>query len=133
LISLNCDFARDLIPVKELPTLLSQRWQMISLEDCIAMCGLTETEIAAIAEHEHMPDIAAATLGRYLMNRPHGVDQIRQMIVDDIRVALCAGNKAHAGQLLSALRHLLTTCSKGCGPLDPLPGAADPVSGVPKC
>jgi hypothetical protein len=28
---------------------------MISLEDCIAFCGLTEDEVAAISEHEHIP------------------------------------------------------------------------------
>jgi len=97
----------------------------------MAMCGLTEAEIAAIAEHEHVPDIAAATLGRYLMNRPHGVDHIRQMIVDDIRVALGAGNHAHAGQLMSALRHLLTTYREGYGTPDPAQSAADTVTAAP--
>lgn len=105
---------------------------MISLEDCIALCGLTETEIAAIAEHEHLPDIAAATLGQYMMNRPHGVDRIRQMIVDDIRAALGAGNKAHAAQLMSALRHLLTTYSTEFGSADPLQGTVDAAVGTPK-
>ena len=27
---------------------------MISLDDCIALCGLTEDEVLAIAEHEHI-------------------------------------------------------------------------------
>ena len=26
----------------------------MSLEDCIALCGLTEDEVLAIAEHEHI-------------------------------------------------------------------------------
>ena len=29
---------------------------MISLEDCIALCGLTKEEVLAIAEHEHAGD-----------------------------------------------------------------------------
>ncbi len=33
---------------------------MISIEDCIAMCGLTREEVDAIAEHEHIEEIAAA-------------------------------------------------------------------------
>ena len=33
---------------------------MISLEDCIAMCGLHRDEVLALAEHEHIPEIAAA-------------------------------------------------------------------------
>ena len=35
---------------------------MITLEDCIAFCGLTEQEVLAIAEHEHIPEVAAAAL-----------------------------------------------------------------------
>jgi hypothetical protein len=35
---------------------------MISLEDCIALCGLTQQEVLAIAEH--VPEIAAAAIGR---------------------------------------------------------------------
>ncbi len=31
---------------------------MIPLGDCIGMCGLTEEEILAIAEHEHLPEVA---------------------------------------------------------------------------
>jgi hypothetical protein len=42
---------------------------MITLEDCIALCGLSEQEVQAIAEHEHIPEIAAAAMGRYRMAR----------------------------------------------------------------
>ena len=45
---------------------------MITLEDCIALCGLSEQEVQAIAEHEHIPEIAAAAMGRYLLKGPHG-------------------------------------------------------------
>jgi hypothetical protein len=30
---------------------------MISMEDCIAMPGLNEKEVMAIAEHEHVPEM----------------------------------------------------------------------------
>ena len=45
---------------------------MITLEDCIAFCGLTEQEVLAVAEHEHIPEVAAAALAEYLLNRPKG-------------------------------------------------------------
>jgi hypothetical protein len=45
---------------------------MISLEDCIGLCGLDEDEVAAISEHEHIPEIAAAGLANYLLQQPHG-------------------------------------------------------------
>jgi hypothetical protein len=35
---------------------------MIKLEDCIGLCGLTEEEVLAIAEHEQLPEIAATAL-----------------------------------------------------------------------
>jgi hypothetical protein len=86
---------------------------MISKEDCIAMCGLTEDEVMAIAEHEHVPEIAAAAMGRYLLKKPHGAEQIRDMIRDDIHAALSRGDKDHASELLMVLRHFLATHPEG--------------------
>ena len=82
---------------------------MTSKEDCIAMCGLTEDEVMAIAEHEHVPEIAAAAMGRYLLKKPDGAEQIRDMIRDDIHEALSRGEKEHASELLTVLRHFLAT------------------------
>jgi hypothetical protein len=42
---------------------------MISLEDCIAFCGLDKDEVAAISEHEHIPEIAATALADYLLKQ----------------------------------------------------------------
>jgi hypothetical protein len=36
---------------------------MISLEDMVGMSGLSEEEILAIAEHEHVPPSVATNLG----------------------------------------------------------------------
>lgn len=80
---------------------------MISLEDCIALCGLTEDEVLALAEHEHIPEIAAAALGQYLLNQPHGAETIRGMIRDDIRAAWQQGNRQHARELFMALRQFI--------------------------
>lgn len=83
---------------------------MISIEDCIALSGLTREEIDAIAEHEHVPESAAAVLAAWLMSKEAaGELEVRAMIRDDIRAALRAGNRAHAGELLVALRHFLST------------------------
>ena len=82
---------------------------MISLEDCIAMSGLNEKEVMAIAEHEHVPEIAAAAMARYLLKEPNGAEKIRDMIRDDIHAALSRGDKDHASELLMVLRHFLAT------------------------
>ena len=80
---------------------------MISLEDCIAMCGLDAEEIEAIAEHEHVPEVAAAALGSYLLHKSGGEAEIRKMLVDDIRTALASNRLKHATELLMALRHFM--------------------------
>jgi hypothetical protein len=41
----------------------------ITREDCIGLCGLDEAEVAAIGEHEHMADVAAAALAHYLLHQ----------------------------------------------------------------
>lgn len=82
---------------------------MVTLEDCIAFSGLSEAEVLAIAEHEHVPEIAAAALAEYLLKQRHGPDKIHAMIVEDIRAALHRGDRQHARELFSALRHFMET------------------------
>ena len=78
---------------------------MISLEDCLALCGLTEGEVLALAEHEHIPEIAAAALGQYLLNQPNGCKAIRDMIAEDIRWARGRDDVSHAQELTLILQH----------------------------
>ena len=80
---------------------------MISLEDCIGLCGLTEEEVLAIAEHEHVPAMAATALGQYLLKQEHGIEQIRDMIVHDIRQAQQRQDKQHILVLLHVLHHFV--------------------------
>ena len=80
---------------------------MITLEYCIGLCGLTEAEVLAIAEHEHLPEIAATALAQYLLSHQHGSEKVRDMIVDDIRQAQLSGDKEHVLTLLHVLHHFL--------------------------
>ena len=82
---------------------------MIALEDCVGLCGLTEDEVLAIAEHEHLPEIAATALAHYLLSQEHGSEKIRDMIVDDIRQVQLSGDKEHVLTLLHVLHHFLKT------------------------
>jgi hypothetical protein len=81
---------------------------MITLEDCVNFCGLSEAEVLAIAEHEHIPEIAATALASYLLNQDHGAEAIRDMIRDDLRYALARNNLSHAHELFMALRHFVS-------------------------
>ena len=70
-------------------------------------------EVAAISEHEHMPEMAAAALANYLLTQPHGGETIRTMIIDDIHKALDEGRVGHAVELFMALRHFLEQHPEG--------------------
>src|SRR5260221_11950081 len=78
---------------------------MITIEDCLALSDLTEEEIDAIAEHEHLPAIIAAELGNCLAHLPGGIDHIRSMIRDDIAAARLRGDERHALRLSLVLMH----------------------------
>ena len=80
---------------------------MISLDDCIEFCGLTEDEVLAIAQHEHLPEIVAAELGNYLVSSPDGELCIKAMILDDIAQAASAGDRARELALKLVLRRFI--------------------------
>ncbi|HEX9882099.1 MAG TPA: hypothetical protein VGA65_06290 [Hyphomicrobium sp.] len=90
---------------------------MITLADCIAFCGLTEEEVLALAEHEHIPEIVAAGLACQLMKQRHGPEKVRTIIVEDIRTALHRGDRRHAQELFAALRHFLSAHPEMCKPV----------------
>lgn len=85
---------------------------MLSWDDCIALCALNEAEIEAIAEHEHIPAMAALELGNYLCCLPTGEPAIRRMILDDLEAARARGDGKRRLLLLAALRHFIATHPK---------------------
>ena len=80
---------------------------MLTWEDCLALCDLTEEEIRAIATHEHVPMMAAIELGHYLVRAPHGAPRISRMIVDDIKAARAAGDRLEEFKLKAVLNHFI--------------------------
>lgn len=80
---------------------------MLNLHDIIAMTGLSEAEIDAIAEHECLPRVNAAALGQYVLAHHRGAAKVHDMICDDIREALHRGDLCHAKELMATLKHFL--------------------------
>ena len=80
---------------------------MITLEDCIAFCGLTEEVVLVIAEHERIPEIVAAGLASSMLSVENGAEKIRNIIVDSIRQAQDYGDRKHVLRLLHVLHHFL--------------------------
>jgi len=80
---------------------------MVTLQDCIGLSSLSESEVDAIAEHEHVPEMVAVELGCWLARTPEGQQRILWMIEDDISLARVHGNTTHAGELLDVKTHYL--------------------------
>jgi hypothetical protein len=82
---------------------------MLTYEDCVELSDLTEEEIEAIAQHEHLPEMAALELGSYLVHTPEGIPMIKRIILDDIEEARRHGHAQKALQLKLVLKHFVDT------------------------
>jgi len=80
---------------------------MLTYEDCVGLCELTDEEVQAIAEHDHIPEIVAAELGSYLVHTDDGIPMIRRYIMEDIEHARAHGNSKHALNLKIVLKHFI--------------------------
>jgi len=61
---------------------------MTCLEDLIGFCDLTPDEVHAIAEHEHIAEALAVVIWTSLLQSVRGPEQIRDMLVDELRTAV---------------------------------------------
>src|SRR5581483_10446806 len=76
----------------------------LTFEDCLGLCDLNEEEVLAIAEHEHIPAMAALELGNYLVHSGGGEERVKAMIRDDIAAAAASGDRLRALALKSIIR-----------------------------
>lgn len=72
---------------------------MITYEDCLGVAELSEAEVQAIAEHEHLPGMIALELADHLHHCPGGERRIAGMILDDVAFARARGDVAEAVRL----------------------------------
>ena len=82
---------------------------MLSYQDCVELSDLTEEEIEAIAEHEHLPEMAALELGSYLVHSPEGVPMIKRIILEDIEEERRRGHDDKVLKLKLVLKHFVDT------------------------
>lgn len=81
---------------------------MLTFEDCLALAELTEEEVDAIAEHEHVPEMLAMELGNYLVHENGGVPRISRIIVEDIEAAEIRGDRDRVLRLKLVLKHFVS-------------------------
>ena len=82
---------------------------MLSYQDCVELSDLTEEEIEAIAEHEHLPEMAALELGSYLVHSPEGIPMIKRIILEDIEEERRRGHTDKMLKLKLVLKHFVDT------------------------
>jgi hypothetical protein len=80
---------------------------MLTVDDICALSELTDDEIAAIAHHEHIPEICAAEFGHYLVHSENGVPMLHRIILDDIEEAKRNGDTATLEHLRGVLRRFV--------------------------
>lgn len=80
---------------------------MLTMQDCIELSQLTEEEIGAIADHEHVPDIIALEIGAQLMTMAGGEKRIATFIREDIEIARGTGHIVRAIELRAILKRYL--------------------------
>lgn len=81
---------------------------MLSLQECFDLSDLSEDEIEAIAEHEHIPPIVAAELGTTLLKTRTGLCLLRLYLLEAIERARETGDFVKAkrlDQIYSRLEH----------------------------
>lgn len=78
---------------------------MLSLDQCIDLCGLNEDEVALIAEHEKVPEIVAAQMACQWLNSPDGMEKLQCVILDRLEHARACGDACKARKIQQTLVH----------------------------
>lgn len=74
---------------------------MLSIRDCLDYCDLTDDEVSLIAEHEDIPDVAAAQIACGLVQTNEGVVLLTQYMIDMIARAESRGEVDRAEHMRS--------------------------------
>ena len=89
---------------------------MLTLKDCIDLSDLSDAEVAAIAEHEHVPEIIAAEIGSGLVHSPAGRIVLKRYIRENLVLAKAPNTSRTANTRASrcALALLFARASVAC-------------------
>lgn len=96
---------------------------MLTYDDCVGLSELTPEEIAAIARHEHLPEIVALEMGTCLCGTAEGKRLLWRMIVEDSEAACQQGDLRTAARLGLVLHHFLENHTHRREPTEPCPEA----------
>ena len=74
---------------------------MLSIRDCLDYCDITDDEVALVAEHEGIPDAAAAQVVCGLVQTPEGVLLLTNFMLDLVERANERGDQEKAAKAKS--------------------------------
>lgn len=78
---------------------------MLSLQDCLDYCDLSEDEVCLIAHHEHLPFPCAAQLAFSLLQDGHGEETVRCMLEEELTLATRCGRDCELVMAQKAYAH----------------------------
>lgn len=81
---------------------------MLSIQDCLDYCDLTEEEVALLAHHEHLPYPSAVQLACGLVQTDAGTRTMRCILKD----CVCEAETCGEGETKAAARRALKQFSK---------------------
>lgn len=77
---------------------------MLTFEDCLNYCDLSEDEVDVVAEHEHLPGMVACELASCLLRTREGQQIFMRFLEDDVLWA----TMSHNSRRLAVLNHVRT-------------------------
>ncbi|MBS0344917.1 MAG: hypothetical protein JSR69_00520 [Proteobacteria bacterium] len=75
---------------------------MLSIRDCLDYCDLTDEDVAIIAEHHDIPEVAAAQIACGLVQTPEGTLMLTQFMRDLVDEAEESGDRSRAQRFRAA-------------------------------
>jgi hypothetical protein len=76
---------------------------MLSIQECLDYCDLSDDEVAMVAHHEHLPFPSAVQLACCLVQTDEGTQTMRCILKD----CVCEAETCGAGQASEAARRAL--------------------------
>lgn len=83
---------------------------MLTLQDCIGICGLNPDQVEAIADHEHLNMILAAEWAECMLDKPGGRDIVSHVLEDEAAHCRAAGDYQRSRRYQQGLAQFRRGC-----------------------
>lgn len=95
---------------------------MLTLDQCIDLCGLNSEEVELLAEHASVPEIVAAQMACKMLQSREGVEQLECILHRRLAEARACGDNCMAQKAERASHHARRELPAISGPAPPRAG-----------